>query len=189
METFTALVYYVAIAAISIPEQSSFFVFFLFCPSLVFMTHNLLWKPQFSLPLIPLFPLTLFSVPKEQLCLSESSAYVHLDAGYVCMSMQGSTRSGEFQKDKQQRVTMVMGNIRQCDLRVVRQCVLSMLSLAGEDFSVVLISPWIHSALNGYFRFTLFDKSQLVVCLLTGIQGQARTCITCMAIPCRQCHE
>lgn len=45
------------------PRIVSFFL----CPSLVFVTHNLQWKPQFSLSLIPLFSLAFFSVPKEQL--------------------------------------------------------------------------------------------------------------------------
>lgn len=63
-------------------------LFFSLRPSLVFMTHNSQWKPQFSLSLIPLFPFTFFSAPKEQL------AFLNHRCVFVACVCQGARAAG-----------------------------------------------------------------------------------------------
>lgn len=70
------------------PSQNSLSFFLPLRPSLVFMTHNSQWKPQFSLSLIPLFPFTFFSVPKEQL------AFLNHRCVFVACVCQGARAAG-----------------------------------------------------------------------------------------------
>ncbi len=115
------------------------------------MSHNVQWKPQFSLSLIPLFPFTFFSLPKEQfaflnhrcvcacVCVSEH-AHGGIPNRLPMMSYYGD---GKYQAEWPVC----------CKIVYLEHCTLS---LADCDFFVAVISAWIHSAPSGYLRSTLF---------------------------------
>lgn len=69
----------------------------------LWLTHKLKWKPQCNLRLIRVFFFFSFFrhilfCSNQAACLSESWAYAHVYAGYVCMGMWRSALSGEFLK-------------------------------------------------------------------------------------------
>lgn len=116
----------------------------------MFVTHNLQWKPQFNLSLIPLFPFTFFFVPKVQL------AFLNHHCVFMCVCLKEHALWGI---PKRLPMMCYYGDgkylARCCKIVYLEYCTLS---LADCDFFVVVTSPWIHSALNRYFRSTLFGE-------------------------------
>lgn len=125
------------------PRIVSFFLHVL--PSCLWLTtrsgnHN-------SVSLIPLFfPFAFFSVPKEQLSFPLGCVRVcvreHAVGGIPLMSYYGDSK--------------YQAGWPECCMMVY--LAYSELSWADCDFFVIVISPWRHSDLSGYFRSTLFGE-------------------------------